>query len=100
MRLEVHDTEPGNTLTATVNHLDYDYMAEQWVQDIMKDESRGERHSKFPLDRFVLIDHLGVRAVWKVSLNEQNEPEVSLVEKSDRFTGQWRMDIPFNPLRR
>ncbi len=100
MRLEVHDTEPGNTLTATVNHLDYDYMAEQWVQDIMKDESRGEKHSKHPLDKFVLIDDFGVRATWKVSNNDKGEPEVSLVEKSDRFTGQWQMGIPFNPLHR
>lgn len=38
MLLEVHDTEVGNSHTASVKNIDYDYMAEQWVQDIVSDE--------------------------------------------------------------
>lgn len=43
MILEIHDNEVGNTLAGRVNNIDYDYMAEQWVQDLVTDESKGSK---------------------------------------------------------
>ena len=43
MFLEVHDTEVGNSHLASVKNIDYDYMAEQWVQDFMNDEAKRQR---------------------------------------------------------
>jgi chaperone required for assembly of F1-ATPase len=33
MYLELHDNEVGNSLSAQINNIDYDYQAEQWVQE-------------------------------------------------------------------
>jgi hypothetical protein len=79
MYLEVHDDEEGNSLTAKVNNLDYDYMAEQWVQDIVKEDT-----PKRPLARFVLKDSQGDRAIW-----EKKDGQINLTWKSDRFQGEW-----------
>lgn len=93
MILEIHDSEAGNTLTGRVNNIEYDYMAEQWVQDIVTDEKKRESPAKFALDRMILKDGAGIRAVWKIHENF----DVELVEKSERFTGQWVMNSRFTP---
>jgi hypothetical protein len=95
MILEVHDTEEINSLAATVKNLDYDYQAEQWVQDIMTDEVNGGPR-KFALAKFILKDDQGIRAVWKVLPNM----DVAIVEKSPRFTGEWVLNLPFTPRRK
>lgn len=92
MILEIHDNEVGNTLAGQVNHIDYDYMAEQWVQDLVTDESKGSKRQN-RLDKMVLKDDLGVRAVWKIHENLDAE----LIEKSDRFRGEWVLNLPFSP---
>ena len=89
MILEIHDTEEGNTLSGRVNNIDYDYVAEQWVQDIYTDEING-RHSGPPLAKFILLDDDGQRAVWIITPDG-----VQLTERSDRFTGEWQQGIPY-----
>ena len=93
MILEIHDNEVGNTLAGRVNNIDYDYMAEQWVQDLVTDESKGSKRQNHRLEKMVLIDELGVRAVWKIHENLDAE----LIEKSDRFGGEWVLNLPFSP---
>jgi len=93
MLLEIHDTEVGNTLTGRVNNIDYDYMAEQWVQDLVTDEKKNLSNREFALDKIVLTDGAGIRAVWKIHKNLDAE----LVEKSERFTGQWVLNHHFVP---
>ena len=62
MRLEVHDDEAGNTHAATVKNIDYDYMAEQWVQDLTTDEANLATPLAHSLARMVLLDDAGIRA--------------------------------------
>jgi hypothetical protein len=93
MILEVHDNEPGNTLAGKVNNIEYDYMAEQWVQDLVTNEKQRLEPPKFTLDKFVLMDSQGARAVWKVHENGDAE----LIEKTERFTGQWVLNHRFSP---
>lgn len=92
MILEIHDNEVGNTLAGRVNYIDYDYIAEQCVQDLVTDESKGSKRQN-RLDKMVLIDDLGVRAVWKIHENLDAE----LIEKSDRFRGEWVLNHSFSP---
>ena len=92
MILEIHDNEVGNTLAGRVNNIDYDYMAEQWIQDLVNDESKNPKQ-KYSLDKLVLLDDLGVRAVWKIHENLDAE----LIEKSDRFCGEWVLNFRFGP---
>ena len=92
MILEVHDTEVGNSHLASIKDIDYDYMAEQWVQDFMNDETKRQR-TKFNIASFILKDEEGVRAVWQVYENF----DVALVEKSERFQGEWVLNSRFAP---
>lgn len=92
MILEVHDIEVGNTLTASIKNIDYDYMAEQWVQDLVSDAIQQTRPN-FPWDQIILNDDIGVRAIWKIHENLDAE----LIQKSDRFTGEWVLNHRFVP---
>jgi len=85
MILEVHDNEEGNSLAGRVNDIDYDYQAEQWVQDI--DEPANIPH---PVVRFVLLDSEGERAVW-----EKDGENITLVKRAPRFRGQWQVGTVF-----
>ena len=89
MILEIHDSEPGNSLAGRVNELDYDYQAEQWVQDIIKKESTIPQ--RFPLAKFILKDSEGERATWEVVENFG----VKLATKSIRFQGEWVLESVF-----
>lgn len=86
MILEIHDTEVANSLAGRVNNIDYDYQAEQWVQDIVSDEPREPA-----LAEMILLDDQGPRAKWKIHENGAAE----LVERSPRFTGEWQLNLKF-----
>lgn len=90
MILEVHDVEVGNSLLAKIKNLDYDYQAEQWVQDFMNDREM-RRTLPHELDQFILFDENGVRATWRV----HNNSSVELTEKSERFKGKWVLNSIF-----
>jgi hypothetical protein len=85
MILEIHDNEPGNTLAGRVNDIDYDYQAEQWVQDIEE-----PLDAPYPTVRYVLLDEQGERAVW-----ERDGNTITLVRRSPRFTGDWQVGTKF-----
>lgn len=85
MILEIHDTETGNTLNGRVKDLDYDYMAEQWVQELAP--------MQVEFVRFVLMDDVGERAVWEKP--ESGATSVKLVSRSPRFTGEWQVGTEF-----
>lgn len=85
MTLEIHDTEAGNTLNGRVNNIDYDYMAEQWVQELAPQQAE--------CVRYVLLDGAGERAVWEKPGPGANS--VTLVSRSPRFTGEWQLGLPF-----
>lgn len=95
MLLEIHDSEVGNSHVASVKNIDYDYMAEQWVQDAIGDEAARPQPSKFPLREFILKDDQGIRATWQIHENL----DVELVHKSERFTGEWVLNHRFTPRR-
>lgn len=95
MILEIHDSEEGKSHAGSVKSLDYDYQAEQWVQDIMQDEVNLSPR-QFPLKTFKLVDSFGVRATWEVVDNFG----VKLTSKADRFTGKWLLDVVYEPNRR
>lgn len=85
MILEIHDTETGNTLNGRVNAIDYDYQAEQWVQELAPTQDH--------CVRYILIDEWGEKAVWeKPGVGARS---VQLVRRSDRFTGHWQMGTEF-----
>lgn len=89
MFLEIHDKEVGNSLAGKVKNIDYDYMAEQWVQEIVSDPTK----RSLSLDQFILKDEQGVRAIWKVHENMDAE----LIERSERFRGEWVLNYRFVP---
>lgn len=90
MILEIHDTEEGNSLAGRVKNIDYDYQAEQWVQDIVQDE-RKQQIGPFPIARFVLQDDAGDRAVWE----RNTENKFVLVVATGRFLGEWKVGVEF-----
>jgi hypothetical protein len=83
MVIEFHDTEVGNTLAGRWNNIDYDYQAEEIIQE------NALGHSD--IVRFVLLDDQGERAVWEKSGVAADS--VTLTKKSDRFTGQWELGL-------
>jgi hypothetical protein len=84
MNLELHDTEEGNTLAAIQRNIDYDYQAEETIQELALG---------YPdIVKFILKDDEGVRAVWE---KEVNGDRVTLTETSPRFTGEWQLGLPF-----
>ena len=78
MQLELHDNETGNTLVAKARNIDYDYQAEQWVQDTVG-------HAK--IIKWILIDHIGTRCVWERPEGDTGFP--SITQRSARFEGEW-----------
>ncbi len=83
MKFEIHDAEEGNSLMGNVR-VDYDYQAEQWAQELASSEDAKEAVG------FVLIDEQGQRAAW----TKQNNV-VTLVYRSERFKGEWELDLPY-----
>ncbi len=78
MILELHDSEVGNTLTARAKDIDYDYQAEQWVQDT---------HDHPDAVKWVLLDDQGVRCVWERPQGSKEMPNIT--QRSARFRGAW-----------
>lgn len=79
MTLEFHDNETGNTLCAVARNLDYDYQAEQHVQD-------SSRERPF-LVKWVLSDDQGTRCVWERPEGNTGFPNIT--RRSPRFRGKW-----------
>jgi len=85
MRLEHHDDKYNDPIKSprqnspthcADNEVDYDYQAEQWVQECAKDYAWEVR--------WVLYDDFGQRAIW---VKTSTGPV--LVAKAPRFQGQW-----------
>lgn len=81
MYLELHDAEEGNTLVAMIRDLDYDYQAEQWVQDTVHDANAST------VVKWVLHDDKGVRCVWERT-DLAAMPDIT--QRSSRFAGTWK----------
>lgn len=79
MKLEFHDNEVGNSLNAEVGNIDYDYQAEQWVQDTQ------DHHE---IIRWELHDNNGLRCVWERPEGSAEMPDIT--KRSSRFTGTWQ----------
>lgn len=84
MILEFHDAEVGNTLVARVE-VDYDYQAEQWVQDWYHDPRDKQ------VVQMLLLDSVGERARWE----KQEDGRFALVWKSTRFVGEWVLGLAY-----
>lgn len=82
MYLELHDSEEGNTLLARIPGLDYDYQAEQHVQETAH-MSRAANAVKW-----ILLDEHGVRCVWERT-DLTAIPDIT--QRSSRFTGTWEV---------
>lgn len=81
MHLELHDDEAGNTLVARINSIDYDYQAEQWVQDTHNDPKATN------VIKWILYDGAGIRCVWERPKGSPAMPDIT--QRSVRFTGTW-----------
>ncbi|MBT6691084.1 hypothetical protein HOB10_01980 [Candidatus Parcubacteria bacterium] len=81
MYLELHDNEEGNTLTAKVNNIDYDYQAEQWVLETHDDLTAAD------VIKWILYDDQGVRCVWERPVGSGELPDIT--QRSGRFVGEW-----------
>lgn len=81
MRLELHDSEEGNTLSARVNNIDYDYQAEQWVMETHDDLTA------IDVVKWELHDDQGIRCVWERPIGSGDLPEIT--QRSERFVGEW-----------
>lgn len=84
MIIEFHDKEVGNTLAGRWNNIDYDYQAEEIIQEI----ALGPDFNN--IVRFALTDALGLRALWE---KEVNGNSVILSWTSPRFTGEWKVNL-------
>ena len=80
MILELHDNEKGKTLVARVKNIDFDYQAEQWVQD-----TKDKRN----VIKWVLLDDIGIRCIWERGVGETNKMP-DLTHYSPRFVGEWQ----------
>lgn len=84
MNLELHDDEVGNTLAGRWKNIDYDYQAEEIIQEMALGHPG--------MVRFVLVDDEGERAVWT---KEINGDRVTLTWTAPRFTGEWQLNLPW-----
>lgn len=91
MKLEIHDSEERNSLAGAVKNLDFDYQAEEWVKDVMRDEKSRKVPRRFPLVKFILIDDDGKeRAEWNVEKDDFRTCVV-LTKVSKRYLGRWEV---------
>jgi len=81
MYLELHSGEEGNSLTAKIKYINYDYEAEEWVQDTHNDDRAAN------VIKWVLCDEIGVRCVWERPNGASSMPDIA--QRSSRFTGEW-----------
>lgn len=79
MTLEFHDNETGNTLCAVARNLDYDYQAEQHVQETSREQPY--------LVKWILSDDLEIRCVWERPEGNADFPNIT--QRSTRFQGEW-----------
>ena len=88
MNLEFHDSEVGNSLAGIQRNLDYDFQAEQMVQDTLTGNNSASGRG---IIKFILTDDLGERAVWEI----QPDKRVALTKKAERFLGEWMIGSAF-----
>lgn len=89
MILKLIDTEANNPLAALIKDIDFDYQAEQWVQDTARD-----RESQNPIRwvvRWELHDEIGLRAQWERPDGDKGLPK--LVAVSTYYTGDWKVGV-------
>ena len=92
LTIELHDSEPGNTLAARIGSdgtVAYDYQAEQWVQDTAREKQSQDPRPNRWIVRWVLFDGDGERAVWERASGDPGLPK--LVRASPRFRGEWKV---------
>jgi len=91
MFLYLMDDETENPIAGRVR-VDFDYIAEQWVQDVAS--GRSDQKSPRPLVTFILCDDDGVRCVWTRSVEEAGNKALPKITKiTVRFSGEWKHDL-------
>lgn len=84
MNIELHDSEVGNSLAGRLRNIDYDYQAEEWIQEMALGHPG--------IVKFILSDEQGERAVWE---KEADGESVTLTTISPRYTGEWQTGLPW-----
>lgn len=88
--LELHDSEQ-DSLSARIGKdgtIEYDYQAEQWVQETAPDRNHQDPHPGRWVVRWVLKSPDGSeRAVWERPSGDTGLPK--LVRVSSDFRGEW-----------
>lgn len=87
MKIEIHDSEVGNTLAGRWNNIDYDYQAEEIIQEMALGHAE--------MVKYILLDDEGERAVWE---KEVAGTKVTLTNRSPRFTGDWQVGTVFTEM--
>ena len=87
MMLKLFDTEVDSPLAAVVNDIDYDYQAEQWVQDTAR--GTGTQTPGRWVVRWELYDGVGLRAQWQRPDGDKGLPK--LVAASTYYEGEWKV---------
>ncbi len=89
MYLEIHDTEVGKSLAARVRNIDYDYQAEIFVAETVKQNSEmpPEVHR---LVKWILFDDIGIRCIWERTAEQARRDQMpAITEKSARYQGEY-----------
>jgi len=82
MYLELHDGEEGNSLSASIKAIDFDYQAEQWVKETHSDPQSAD------VIKWILYDRTGIRCVWERPHGSSSIPDIT--QRSGRFIGEWK----------
>jgi hypothetical protein len=89
LELYILDSEAEKPLAGQVS-VDYDYQAEQHVQDLVA----ANLDRQYPLISFILCDGDGIRCVWTRTAEEaaKGSPPV-IIKVTERFQGQWERAV-------
>jgi hypothetical protein len=86
MKMHLYDTEVENPFAATVHHIDYDYQAEMWVEELADDPMT--TNPKRWVVKWELVDDEGVRARWERPDGSRGVPRLTFT--APRYGGEWR----------
>ncbi|KKQ80609.1 MAG: hypothetical protein UT02_C0005G0020 [Parcubacteria group bacterium GW2011_GWC2_38_7] len=81
MRLELHDSGPGDTCAARMPDIESDDEAETWVRDTF-----GPWQDKAVV-MWILSDKAGIRCVWQRKFGSSDLPDI--IKRVPRYTGNW-----------
>jgi len=84
MVLELHDNEVGNSLTAKIQQIESDQLAEKLVRESAQDPKTMAKK----VVKWLLKDEGGILCRWERPLGNTDMPEVT--GRSPRFTGAWK----------